>query len=352
MVLREATAADHADVVRICRASGRDPWAPDVFSPQPNRVVVVAVIRGSVVGVAKTHHHEERDGDAPAGHYLGGVVVHPHWRRQGVGSALVKARLRWIWERSDRAYYFTNERNGASIEMHRSCGFTPIASGPVMRGVPADGEGAHLILYEAVRKSAVGATGVGESSATALLIRPYVSSDAAATLEVFFAAIRGTASADYTAEQIHAWASPHIDLAGWGARREARSTTVATLDDVVVGFSDIDPSGYIDMLFVDPTHGRTGVATALLGWVVEEAERLGVGSLTTYASITARPFFEAKGFIVEDERHPVLNGVVLTNYAMGRPLRLVDTTGERERGVPRSLPGPAAGRVPPVAPSV
>ena len=35
-------------------------------------------------------------------------------------------------------------------------------------------------------------------------------------------------------------------------------------------------------------------------------------------SITARRFFEKMGFVVVEERHPVVRGVELTNYAMRR----------------------------------
>jgi putative acetyltransferase len=40
----------------------------------------------------------------------------------------------------------------------------------------------------------------------------------------------------------------------------------------------------------------------------------------THASITARPFFEAHGFRVDEVRHPVRNGVTFENFAMSRPL--------------------------------
>jgi ribosomal protein S18 acetylase RimI-like enzyme len=60
---------------------------------------------------------------APEGWYLTGVVVRPSLRRRGVGSELTRARLAWIAGRSDRAYYFANERNEVSIHLHRALGF-------------------------------------------------------------------------------------------------------------------------------------------------------------------------------------------------------------------------------------
>ena len=77
-------------------------------------------------------------------------------------------------------------------------------------------------------------------NAPAVVIRPYGEADAAATLAIFLAAITETAAADYSPEQIQAW---------------------------------------------------------------------------------ARPLFERSGFMVEEERHPVKDGVQLTNFRMKKLLR-------------------------------
>ncbi len=151
-------------------------------------------------------------------------------------------------------------------------------------------------------------------------IRPYADHDGRPTLDVFLAAVRVTAAADYTPEQVAAWAPDGIDERAWGARRAALHTVVAESDGRVVGFTDVDADGYVDMMFVDPSVGRAGVGSALLAWAHDEAVRLGATALTTNASVTARPFFEAHGFVVEREQHPVRAGVALTNFAMRRVL--------------------------------
>ena len=151
-------------------------------------------------------------------------------------------------------------------------------------------------------------------------IRPYSPADSGPTLALFRSAIRTTAAADYSPEQVAAWASDDIDPAAWAARRSERNTVVADLDGRVVGFTDVDDTGYLDMMHVDPAVGRSGVGSALLAWAVEEATNAGADRLRTHASITARPFFEAHGFRVDEVRHPVRNGVVFENYAMSRAL--------------------------------
>ena len=151
-------------------------------------------------------------------------------------------------------------------------------------------------------------------------LRDYADPDAEATLGVFLRAVRVTAARDYTPDQVRVWAPDDVDPAAWAARRAAARTRVAVRDGVVVGFTDVDAAGYVDMLFVDPAAARTGVARALLDWAVRTARADGAAELTTHASVTARPFFAAHGFEVVAEQHPVRRGVTLTNYRMRRPL--------------------------------
>jgi putative acetyltransferase len=152
-------------------------------------------------------------------------------------------------------------------------------------------------------------------------IRAYEPSDVADTLAVFTAAITQTAADDYSPEQIRAWAKPgQRDLSAWHAAMNARGSVVAMVDDAVVGFSDVDRHGYIDMMFVSPHHARQGVARELLSCVEHRARAAGLSELTSDVSITARPFFERFGFAVVAEQRPMKDGVELTNYRMRKQL--------------------------------
>lgn len=153
-----------------------------------------------------------------------------------------------------------------------------------------------------------------------MILRAYDESDAEATLRVFLRAVRVTASKDYSPEQVAAWASDDIPLDVWAVKRLQTGTVVAVEGDKVLGFSDVDERGYVDMMFVDPAVTRRGVASALLDHVTRVARERGAVELTTYASLTARPFFAKHGFVVVEERHPVLRGVSLTNFSMRKPL--------------------------------
>jgi putative acetyltransferase len=151
-------------------------------------------------------------------------------------------------------------------------------------------------------------------------IRPYRDTDASPTLEVFYRAVRQTAARDYTNKQIDAWAAPPPSTRDWGSRRAAANTWVAEIQGVVVGFTDLDATGYIDMMYVDPAHTRQGIAARLLDHLVGLATTTHLEVLTVHASITARPFFARHGFTVIAEQSPQRHGVHLTNYRMQRPL--------------------------------
>src|SRR5690606_23062577 len=88
-------------------------------------------------------------------------------------------------------------------------------------------------------------------------VRSYRQDDADLTLTVFLNAVQITATANYTPEQIAAWARPNNrNIAEWDQQRRSRETIVAMVGEKVAGFSDLDSSGLIDMIFVDPAYGR------------------------------------------------------------------------------------------------
>ncbi len=151
MQIREAALADLAHVNSICDASDRARWTAEMIAPIDGRVVLVAVLQGEMVGVAKTHFHGEPDGESPPGHYLGGVVITSNFRRRGIGSALTHARMEWIWSQSSSFYYFANEHNTASIGMHETLGFRLVGRFAEIRGVTADDGRSGLVLFEVFR---------------------------------------------------------------------------------------------------------------------------------------------------------------------------------------------------------
>ncbi len=88
---------------------------------------------------------------------------------------------------------------------------------------------------------------------------------------------------------------------------------MAVEGETIVGFADMDGSGYLDRLYVHRDFQRRGVATTLCD-TLEAATA--AETFTTHASRTARPFFECRGWRVIRERTVFRRGVALNNFVM------------------------------------
>ena len=81
----------------------------------------------------------------------------------------------------------------------------------------------------------------------------------------------------------------------------------------ILGFGDMDETGYLDRLYVHKDHQREGVATALCNGLEQSCK---ARPFVTHASITARGFFEKRGYRVLRRQQVLRRGVALTNFIM------------------------------------
>ncbi len=144
-------------------------------------------------------------------------------------------------------------------------------------------------------------------------IRAYQSEDCPSMAQLFYDTVHAVNIKDYSKEQVDAWATGHIDLKGWDASFHSHIALVAEEAGRIVGFGDIDASGYLDRLYIHKDYQGRGIATALCD-ALEAAVSAPV--LSVHASITARPFFERRGYKVVKEQQVERLGVLLTNYVM------------------------------------
>lgn len=143
-------------------------------------------------------------------------------------------------------------------------------------------------------------------------IRRYRQSDCKEITELFYHTVHTVNAKDYTAEQIDVWAAEEADLEKWNQSLQEHDSIVAVEKDVIVGFGDIDQTGYLDRLYVHADYQRKGIASALCS----QLEQFAAGTITTHASITARPFFEKRGYQAVKEQQVERQGIFLTNYVM------------------------------------
>ena len=193
-------------------------------------------------------------------------------------------------------------------------------------------------------------------------LRKYHPRDCAEMARLFYDTVHTVNAADYTKEQLDAWADGQVDLEKWNASFLEHDTLVAVEGETIVGFGDMDSTGYLDRLYVHKDHQKKGIATAICDRLErshrkraafrtetdgnarqEERERAEL-TFTTHASITARPFFEKRGYVVkkeqqverrakrEAESRAACPGILLTNFVMERTedLELILLTKEKE----------------------
>lgn len=155
-------------------------------------------------------------------------------------------------------------------------------------------------------------------------IRPYRPDDLAEIARLFYRTVHEVNARDYSREQLDVWATGQVDEARWSRSLAAHFSLVAVQGEMIVGFADVDvAAGYLDHLYVHADYQNQGIATALC----DRLEAAVPGEITTHASITARGFFEKRGYRVEREQQVHLQGVALTNFVMKKPGHTVNAPG-------------------------
>ena len=131
------------------------------------------------------------------------------------------------------------------------------------------------------------------------------------------------------------------DCAGYAPRK----TDGSPANTLIIGFGDMDNTGYLDRLYVHKDYQGKGVATAICDRLEEDfrlsrksflqnstaqknvmpdnylqkentSEKRKNDTFTTHASITARPFFEKRGYAVVKAQQVVRKGISIRNYIM------------------------------------
>ena len=143
-------------------------------------------------------------------------------------------------------------------------------------------------------------------------LRRYESSDCKEVAELFYNTVHIINANDYTKEQLDVWATQEVDLEKWNQSLQGHYSVVAVDNEIIVGFGDIDKDGYLDRLYVHADYQRKGIATA----ICKQLEQAVEGKITTHASITAKPFFEKRGYRVVRKQEVERRGIFLTNFVM------------------------------------
>ncbi len=116
---------------------------------------------------------------------------------------------------------------------------------------------------------------------------------------------------DYTAEQLSVWANNADSLKSKRNDLLEQRTLIAEANGIIVGFGSVDKSGCLDLLFTHRDYQRQGIANALC----DELEK-GFSVINTFASITAKTFFEKRGYSVIRSQQVERFDIKLKNFIM------------------------------------
>lgn len=144
-------------------------------------------------------------------------------------------------------------------------------------------------------------------------IRKYKDTDFDEVAELFYNTVHTVNVKDYNQEQVDVWATGKLDSSRWNKSLLENYSIVAIEEKKIVGFGDIDKENYLDRLYVHKDFQGRGIATAICRKLEEKA----MGCIiTVHASITAKLFFEKRGYRVVKDQQVERSGVLLTNYVM------------------------------------
>ncbi len=144
-------------------------------------------------------------------------------------------------------------------------------------------------------------------------LRSYTPEDCGPMAELFYQTVHTVNARDYAREQLDVWATGDVDLARWNESFLAHQTLVAVEDGQIVGFGDMDSTGYLDRLYVHKDFQNRGIASAICDSLENDVP---VPCYTTHASITAKSFFQKRGYEVVREQQVMRGGILLTNFVM------------------------------------
>jgi putative acetyltransferase len=153
-----------------------------------------------------------------------------------------------------------------------------------------------------------------------ILIRAFTPSDTQRIVDLFRDTVRNVNIADYTMEQVCAWAPDEIDADAWRERLLSNLAYVAELDGEIAGFCELKKDGVVHTVYTHKDLQGIGIGGMLLEHLERRALQEGLKQLSTEASVTARPFFERYGYRTLKVQTKHYRDTDFTNFIMTKTL--------------------------------
>ncbi len=140
-------------------------------------------------------------------------------------------------------------------------------------------------------------------------------------MQLFYDTVHTVNARDYRKDQLNSWAPVRTDKRFWEQRLKKNVCKVAFISDIMVGFTELEDE-HVETMYVHKDFQRRKVAANLIDELLQIAHERNYSVLTTEASLTAKPFFEAFGFRVTRVKKKLFNGKDFTNFKMTKDLSL------------------------------
>jgi putative acetyltransferase len=138
--------------------------------------------------------------------------------------------------------------------------------------------------------------------------------------QLYIETIQSVCKKDYNEAQREAWISGVKNTERWIAVIETQYVLLAVIENKIAGFATLKDGDYIDFFYIHKDFQRQGIADKLLTKLELEAQKQHSKMITSDISITAKPFFEKKGFVAKAEQKNIHLDVELINYKMEKNL--------------------------------
>ncbi len=153
-------------------------------------------------------------------------------------------------------------------------------------------------------------------------IRKYKSGEEKILRDIFYSSIHENAKGYYSDIQLNAWAPSEVGEQKWANRIKGINPFVIVGNEEILGYADLQDSGYIDHFFVKGGQSNKGIGTELMKWILAEAEKRGIKKLTSDVSLAAQAFFTKMGFEIVRKKKVMINDVELENALMIKTIEL------------------------------
>ncbi|GAA3764938.1 GNAT family N-acetyltransferase [Flavobacterium ginsengiterrae] len=153
-----------------------------------------------------------------------------------------------------------------------------------------------------------------------MIFRNATFSDLEEMQKLYVETIQSVCKNDYNEEQRKVWSSGINNTKRWIEVLNTQFVLLAIIENQIAGFGTLKDGNYIDFFYIHKDFQRQGIADNLLNELEVEAKKHNSKIITSDVSITARPFFEKKGFVVKTEQKNIRQNVELINYKMKKRL--------------------------------